>query len=75
MAAIKGKDLSELGDWNEKELRKLKINLNNRIQTLETSVKAKELKDSNPLSGLGVEECKSLLNDVYKAEKVLANRG
>ena len=69
MAKIKGKDLSNLATWDQKELRKLKINLNNRVQTLEASVKVKELPESNPLFGLGSEECKSLLERVYKAEK------
>ena len=72
MAKIKGKDLDDLSTWNEKELRKLKINLNNRIQTLQQSVKPKELPDSNPLSGLGIEESKSLLERVFKAEKKLS---
>lgn len=74
MAKIKGKDLNDLSSWNEKELRKLKINLNNRIQTLSLSVKAKELPESNPLYGLGSEECKSLLGKVFGAEKVLSKR-
>lgn len=72
MAVIKGKDLGKLNEWNEKELRKLKINLNNRVQTLEQSVKSKELKENNPLSGLGIEECKSLLEKVFRAEKALS---
>lgn len=72
MAKIKGKDLDNLSSWNEKELRKLKINLNNRMQTLQSSVKAKELPESNPLYGLGSEECKSLLDKVFKAEKILS---
>lgn len=72
MAKIKGKDLNDLSSWNEKELRKLKINLNNRVQTLDQSVKAKELPESNPLSGLGIEECKKLLGEVFSAEKKLS---
>lgn len=71
MATIKGKDLNNLSDWNEKELRKLKINLNNRLQTFQFSPKAKDLPKSNPLFGLGVEECKQLLEEVKKAEKNL----
>lgn len=71
MAVIKGKDLSKLEDWNDKELRKLKINLNNRIQTFQNSAKPKELPKSNPLFGLGEEECKNLLKEVQKAEKNL----
>lgn len=71
MAVIKNKDLTQLSDWNEKELRKLKINLSNRIQTFDLSPKAKDLPKSNPLYGFGVEQCKSLLQNVYAAEKQL----
>lgn len=71
MAVIKGKDLSDLSGWNEKELRKLKINLSNRIQTLDLSPKAKDLPASNPLFGFGMYECKSLLQSVLEAEKKL----
>lgn len=71
MAKIKGKDLNNLSDWNDKELRKLKINLNNRLQTFQSSPKAKELPKSNPLFGFGEEECKQLLEDVKKAERDL----
>ena len=72
MAVIKGKDLQDLSSWNDKELRKLKINLNNRIQTLEIKPKAKDLSESNPLYGFGIDECKSLLNNVTKAERELS---
>jgi hypothetical protein len=71
MAVIKGKDLTKLEDWNDKELRKLRINLNNRIQTFQFSAKAKDLPKSNPLYGMGEEECKSLLEAVKKAEREL----
>lgn len=71
MATIKGKDLNKLQDWNEKELRKLKINLNNRLQTFQFSQKAKDLPKSNPLFGLGEDECKQLLEEVKKAERNL----
>ena len=71
MAVIKGKDLNDLSGWTDKELRKLKINLNNRIQTLTLSSKASELKESHPLAGLGIEECQSLLRSVSAAEKKL----
>ena len=71
MATIKGKDLNNLQDWNEKELRKLKINLNNRLQTFQFSQKTKDLPKSNPLFGLGEDECKQLLEEVKKAERNL----
>ncbi len=71
MAVIKGKDLSDLSGWNDKELRKLKINLSNRIQTFDLSPKAKDLPASNPLFGFGVEQCQSLLRNVCAAEKKL----
>jgi hypothetical protein len=71
MAVIKGKDLTKLEEWNDKELRKLKINLNNRIQSYKNSAKPKELPKSNPLFGLGEAECEELLREVQKAEKNL----
>ena len=72
MAVIKGKDLKDLSSWNDKELRKLKINLNNRIQTLGIKPKAKELSESNPLHGFGIDQCRTLLTNVMKAERDLA---
>lgn len=71
MAVIKGKNLNDLSDWNDKELRKLKINVNNRIKSFEASEKAKELPKNNPLYGIGLERCRELLEDIRKAEKNL----
>lgn len=71
MADIKLKDKNKLETWNAKELRKLKITLNNRISTLENSSKPKELTAKHPLFEMGAEECKNLLKEVLKAEKNL----
>lgn len=71
MAVIKGKNLNDLSDWNDKELRKLKISLNNRIKSFEAAGKPKELPESNPLYGIGEERCRELLEDIRKAEKNL----
>lgn len=70
MANIKDKNLNDLSDWNLKELRKLKINLKNRIEKLKVSEKS-ELQKSNPLFGKDINECESLLEDIRKAEKKL----
>lgn len=74
MAVIKGKDLTKLENWNDKELRKLKINLNNRIQSFQFSTKLKELPKSNPLFGMGEEECINLLENVKNAQRGLLKK-
>lgn len=74
MAVIKGKDLTKLENWNDKELRKLKINLNNRIQSFQFSAKPKELPKSNPLFGMGEEECINLLENVKNAQRDLLKK-
>lgn len=70
MANIKDKDINALDTWNIKELRKLKIMSKNRISALELAPK-KEVAKSHPLFGMGVEECKDLITQIQKAEKVL----
>lgn len=70
MATIKDKNLNDLSDWNLKELRKLKINIKNRIETLKVNEK-KELQKSNPLFGMGIDECEALLLEIKRAEKNL----
>lgn len=71
MADIKLKDISKLETWNAKELRKLKMTINNRISVLENSSKPKDLPASHPLSEMGVDMCKDLLSRINKAEKNL----
>ncbi len=68
---IKMKNISDIENWNLKQLRNLRINLNNRIQTYQNSPKAKELQKSHVLYGLGVEECNQLLEKVKRIEKKL----
>jgi hypothetical protein len=68
---IKMKDLKTLDTWNLKQLRNLRINLNNRIQTFQNSPKAKELQASHVLYGKSVEECTALLEEVKRTEKKL----
>ena len=74
MANIKLKDINQLDTWNEKELRKLRINLKNRMSVNEFNDKAKDLPESHPLHGMGFSECKSLLEAVLKAERILAKK-
>jgi hypothetical protein len=69
MADIKLKDISQLGSWNPKELRKLRMVINNRIGSLEKGAKPKELPENHPLAKLDVEQIKELLVKVHKAEK------
>ncbi len=65
------KDLNEIENWNEKQLRSLRCNLNNRIKAFEGFGKPKELQKSHVLFGLGEQECKDLLTKVKKLEKQL----
>lgn len=72
MANIRSKSIQDLNDWNMKELRKLRITLNNRIESLKARSKPRELPDSHPLKNFGVEECETLLERVKTAERTLA---
>lgn len=68
MANIKEKDLHNLESWNLKELRKLRITINNRLSSLETNSK-KELSASHILHGMDEEQLNQLLVAVKRAEK------
>lgn len=70
MANIKDKDINDLSSWNLKELRKLKIMSKNRISALETSSN-KDVSDSHPLKGRGIEEIQELILNIQRAEKAL----
>lgn len=70
MANIKDKDITALDTWNIKELRKLKIMSKNRMSALELAPN-KEVTQSHPLFGMGIEECKDLISKIQKAEKKL----
>ena len=72
MANIKTKSLKELEAWNIKELRKLRITVKNRIESLKTGLKPKELSASHVLRGLEIGECQSLLEKIKRAEKALS---
>jgi hypothetical protein len=69
MADIKLKDITQLGSWNPKELRKLRMVIKNRIGALEKSEEAKELPASHPLSKMDIDKIKELLVRVLKSEK------
>ena len=71
MADLKLKKISELETWNAKELRKLRISINNRISGLDASSKPKELPKSHPLFALDQNQCKEILENVLKAERNL----
>ncbi len=73
MANIKEKDLTYLSTWNMKELRKLKINIKNRLESLNSFRNSnKELQKNNILFGKESGELKTLLTNIDKAEKQLA---
>jgi hypothetical protein len=69
MADIKLKDITQLGSWNPKELRKLRMVIKNRIGALEKSGEAKDLPASHPLSKMDIDQIKELLVRVLKSEK------
>lgn len=71
MANIRSKDINELSSWNEKELRKLRITINNRVSSLQAGSKAKELPAGHPLKDFDLDQCKEKLEEVLKAERTL----
>lgn len=71
MANLKSKSIKELDTWNEKELRKLRIAIKNRLSSFEVSEKAKQLPENHPLFQKDSKDCEELLKDVLRAEKKL----
>jgi hypothetical protein len=63
------KDYSNLSTLNDKKLRTLRNNLNNRLESFKTA--AKSLPPSHMLHGLDEAQCKSLL---YKVQQELKTR-
>ncbi|TDJ08233.1 MAG: hypothetical protein E2O68_02330 [Deltaproteobacteria bacterium] len=74
MADLKIKDITKLETWNIKELRKLRMTINNRINEFENSSKQKELAKSNPLQNKNLDELKEILEKVLKAERELTTQ-
>lgn len=72
MANLKDKDINDLSTWNMKELRKLKINANNRIESIKSVRSARELTKSHILYGMEVSELEELVLNIKRAEKKLA---
>jgi hypothetical protein len=69
MADIKLKDLEKLETWNTKELRKLRMTLNNRINELESASSPKKFSENHPLFEKDQDDCKVLLRKIMKQEK------
>ncbi len=65
-------NFSDLEKWNEKKLRRLRMNLNNRLESFKCNESPKELAKSHMLHGLGKGECESLLERVRISEKKLS---
>lgn len=61
----------KLNEMSQKELRGLRIKLNNRINSLKSFGKPKELQKSHVLYGLELGECEQLLTEVKRAERDL----
>ncbi len=74
MANIKLKPIDQLETWNTKELRKLRITIKNRMESLSLSSKKKELPPSHPLHLMDIGEIKNLLEKVQKAERILSKQ-
>ena len=74
MANIKNKNIEELSEWNAKELRKLRITLNNRIASLKSPGKDRELPESHILFEMTEGDCENLLLEVKRAEKALSRQ-
>ena len=72
MAKIGDKDINNLTDWNMKELRKLRISANNRIEKLKLSPKS-ELDEKHMFYGMEVGELEELILEVHRAQKHLVN--
>ena len=72
MANIKDKDLTDLSTWIMKELRKLKINVKNRIESIRSFRSSKELQKSNILFGKETGELETLVTKIARAQKKLA---
>lgn len=70
MANIKLKSINSLETWTTKELRKLRMTLRNRIESLKTDSKVKDLPAGHPLKDLSLEGCLELLDKVQRAEKL-----
>lgn len=59
--------LDEMKDYSPKQMRTLRNNLNNRLQSFKNDFKeAKELQPSHKLYGLEEGECRELLGHVKK---------
>ena len=69
MADIKLKDITKLETWNAKELRKLKMTINNRLSGFKASDKPKDLPSNNPLFEMDAAGCNALLEKVVRQEK------
>lgn len=63
------KDFENLHTWSPKELRKLRMNLNNRLESFKRTDEPKELPKSHMLHGLEHGQCEALLQKVKQAEK------
>jgi len=72
MAKISDKNIRDLSTWDMKELRKLKINANNRMNALRNNPK-KQISEKQLLYGLESSGLKNLLLEITRAEKKLCS--
>lgn len=63
------RDYSKLEEFTAKELRKVKMNLNNRLESFKKSDDPKELSKSHMLHGMSQNDCEKLLTRITKLEK------
>ncbi len=69
VANIKLKDIKQLELWNDKELRKLRMVIKNRISYLENPKDKGELPTNHPLFNKQLGECKEILQKVISVEQ------
>ncbi len=62
-------NFDNLEEWSPKELRKLRMNLNNRLESYKRTDEPRELAKSHMLHGLERGACEELLRKVKQAEK------
>ena len=58
------KDLNAIQDWSDKQLRTLRNNLNNRLESFKKDGEPRALQASNVLHGKSEKQCQDLLKKV-----------
>jgi hypothetical protein len=73
MAKIGDKNIHDLTSWNMKELRKLRIQTKNRLESL-CLAPNKEVSKKHLLYGFDAKMCEDLILNIKRAEKTLSSK-